>query len=503
MTLLICGLCLLPQTAIAAMGCGGCGGGGMGGGGSGSVIDPPAGAAFKDPPVMPNLSTVPGIVEVNLEANISPVSVNGTMANLMTYNGSYPGPTIYVKRGDIVKVHFKNSLPYTTAQNILGFANNISNIHTHGWHVSPMEPADAAHLSIYPGFGYDYEYDMSLHEPGTLDFYHPHSHGRVAEQYFSGLAGALVTADETDVLKNFETHIMVLKDITITSGGVPEPYTSMMQFMNGKEGNLIMINGQVNPVLSIRPGQVQRWRLVNASNARFYKLSLQGHTLQAIGTDGGLLDKPYAQTYILLSPGERVDLLVKGSSTKGTYKFLSLPYSRMGGMTSAQITLLTLSCQGSSMAQTLPSKINQAAMRLNMDTSMLPKRTLTLSMSMGRGYINGQDFDVSPYTIMSDIGTYEVWEIKNQSMMDHPFHQHVNAAQVLSISGGDSRYASFLTTAPAWKDVVIVPRMGSIKLLVPIMDYTGMTMFHCHIVEHEDIGMMGMWHIMGDGMPMP
>ena len=359
-----------------------------------------------------------------------------------------------------------------------------------------------AHLSIYTGQIYNYEYDLSVHEPGTLTFYHPHSHGRVAEQYWSGLVGAIVTADETNVLAGFETHIMVLKDMTIASG-VPEPYTSTMQYMNGKEGNWVMINGQLNPVLSIRPGQIQRWRIVNASNARFYKLSLQGHTLQAIGTDGGLLDKPYAQTYILLSPGERVELLIKGSSTKGTYKFLSLPYSRMGGMSSPQITLLTLSCQGTSMNQALPSKINQAAMRLNIDTSMLPKRTMTLSMMMGRGYINGMDFDVSPYTIMSDVGTYEVWEIKNQSMMDHPFHQHVNAAQVLSISGGDSRYASFLTTTPAWKDVVIIPKMGSVKLLVPIMDYTGMTMFHCHIIEHEDIGMMGMWHIMESGMPMP
>jgi len=84
--------------------------------------------------------------------------------------------------------------------------------------------------------------------------------------------------------------------------------------------------------------------------------------------------------------------------------------------------------------------------------------------------------------------------------MDHPFHQHVNSCQVLSISGGDSGYASLYTNIPAWKDVVIVPKMGSVTMLVPVMDYTGMTMFHCHIVEHEDIGMMGVWDIME--MPM-
>jgi FtsP/CotA-like multicopper oxidase with cupredoxin domain len=93
-----------------------------------------------------------------------------------------------------------------------------------------------------------------------------------------------------------------------------------------------------------------------------------------------------------------------------------------------------------------------------------------------------------------------VWEISNASGMDHPFHQHVNACQVLSVSGGDPGYASFYTSTPAWKDVVIVPKFGSVRILVPVMDYPGMTMYHCHIVEHEDIGMMGMWHIMEGGM---
>jgi len=80
-------------------------------------------------------------------------------------------------------------------------------------------------------------------------------------------------------------------------------------------------------------------------------------------------------------------------------------------------------------------------------------------------------------------------------MMDHPFHQHVNHAQVISISGGDSAYKTLYTTMPAWKDTVIVPAGGNVKLLVPVKDFTGLTMFHCHILEHEDMGMMGVWDI--------
>jgi len=483
------------------MGGGGMGGGGGGMGGGGGVIDPPMGALFKDPVVMPNESNVPGVVRVSLDVNQKAININGVNANLITYNGFFPGPTIKVKKGDMLYLHFTNSLPETTEKNMLGFEKNHTNLHTHGWHVSPEEPSDAAHLDIPAGYEYDYEYDLSKIDAGSLSFYHSHSHGLVAEQHWAGLAGAIVCEDQISAMAQYETHIMVLKDIAL-SGSQPTPHSSMMDYMHGKEGSIVMVNGQVNPVLNARPNQVQRWRIVNASNARFYKLSLANHSMYLVGADDGLLDKPYKVSYLILSPGERADVLIKVSQTKANYKFLSLPYSRMGMMNSAQITLLTMKCQGSTLNQALPASINPNAMRMNMDTSMLPKRTFVLSMGQGRGYINGKDFDVDPYEIMSNINTYEVWEVINQSNMDHPFHQHVNAGQVLSITGGDSAYASLYTTIPAMKDTVLVPKGGKVKLLVPVMDYTGMTMFHCHILEHEDIGMMGMWHLMEE-MPMP
>ncbi len=464
--------------------------------GGGSVIDPPPGDPFKDPVEAQNLSTTAGIVEVDLEAGITQININGIQANLLTYNGSYPGPTIRVKRGDILNLNFKNSLPNTTEKNILGFTKNVSNIHTHGWHVSPKEPSDAAHLHIMPGETYNYSYDLSKQEAGTLNFYHPHIHGLTAEQVWGGLGGCLVTEEETDI--GFETHILGLKDITL-SGSSPAPYTSTMEYMHGKEGDTVMVNGLVNPVLSIRPGQVQRWRIVNLSNARFYKLSLENHIMHLIGTDGGLLDKPYPLNEIVLSTGERIDVLVKASRTSGTFRLRSLPYERTGmcGSSGQTITLMTLAYKGKHLNDTIPSSINPNAARLDMDVSALPKKTFVLSMNRGRGLINGHDFDVEPLTVMSEMGKYEVWEIVNQSGMDHNFHQHVNSSQILSIKGGDAGYASLYPSIPAWKDTVLIPKMGSTTMLMPVMNYDGMTMFHCHILEHEDIGMMGMWHIMG------
>jgi len=468
-------------------------------GGGGSVIDPPPGQQLKDPMPLPNLSTVHGVFEGNLEAKMATVNINGVGANLLTYNGYYPGPTIQFKRGDLIRLHFKNSLPMA-GTNILGYERGVTNIHTHGFHVSPEEPSDAAHLHIMPGETYNYTYDSSLHPAGTLNFYHCHVHGLAAEQYWSGLVGCLAAEDETTLLTSYETHVLVVKDITLV-GPNPEPYASTMDYMHGKEGNLVMVNGQVNPILNMRPGQVQRWRILNACNARFLKLNLQQHNLRLIGTDGGLLDKPYALSEILLAPGERVDLLVKAEKASGTYKLLSLPYDRGCGSNLQTVTLVTVLYKGTRATDSIPSVINSNASRLNLDLSVLPHRRLVLSMRRGRGYINGQDFDVSPYEIHSTVDTYEVWEIAVQGCMDHPFHQHVNHAMVLSVNGGDSGYASLYTTIPAWKDTVYVPKWGSVTILVSVMDYTGMTMFHCHIVEHEDIGMMGMWHIMSDMMP--
>jgi FtsP/CotA-like multicopper oxidase with cupredoxin domain len=467
--------------------------------GGNGVINPPPGDLLADPVEIISSS---GLVDAELGVQVASININGATANLLTYNGFFPAPTIRVKKGDQVKLRFINSLPFTTSKNVLGYTKNITNLHTHGWHVSPLDNSDNVFNHFMPGEDFPLVFDTARQEAGTLSFYHPHVHGLVAEQIWGGLVGALVVEDETNVLAEYETHILILKDLRLT-GREPEPYTSLMDYKIGKEGNIVMVNGQVNPVLPIRPGEVQRWRILNASTSRFYKLSLENHTLYLAGTDGGLLDKPYPLSSLLLSPGERIDILVKADQTPGTYRLLSLPYNRggmmmgMGGNTRQTVTLMTVSYDGTSANDGIPVAINPNAKRLNVNTNSLPRRRLVLSMRMGRGLINGQDFAVRPYTITSKVGTQEVWEIINQSSMDHPFHQHVNPSQILSITGGDRGYASFYTTVPAWKDTIIVPKMGGrVTMLVPVNDFPGKTVFHCHIVEHEDIGMMGIWDIL-------
>jgi len=478
-----------------------------GGGSRPSTIDPPPDAAFQDPTLLALDRSTPGIAEGSLTIAATTTAVAGRQTQLLTYNGAFPGPTITVNKGEKLRLHVTNDLP-EDGVNPIGFARGATNIHTHGWHVSPMDPMDNTHRRIEPGETWTYEYDLRRLKLGSLGWYHPHAHGLVAEQLWSGLAGALDVNDPNRSVASYETHVMVLKDIEL-SGGEPAAYSFLSDFMLGKEGSTVMVNGAVNPVLSIRPGQVQRWRIVNASTARFYKLSLGGHPLHVVGVDGGLLDKPYAQSTLLLAPGERADILVKASSSEGRYKLLSVPYSRIGmmmgmmmgsgGLKPQQVTLLTLYVSGPPVDDVLPDYVRPGARRWAPDLSTLPRRTFTLRMQMGRGTINGYDFDSRPYTITSQLPeygpAYEVWTIQNFSGMDHPWHQHVNSAQILSIQGGDAAYRAFHTTVPGEKDTVIVPSGGSVTQLVRLKDWTGMTMFHCHIVEHEDIGMMGEWMI--------
>jgi FtsP/CotA-like multicopper oxidase with cupredoxin domain len=159
----------LTSHALAG-GRGGMGGGGMGGGGS--VVDPPSGAALVDPPVAPSAAPAgSGLVDVTIEASVATVPLNGTLAQLLTYNGSFIAPTIRARSGDRVRLHFRNGLPATTETNLLGHLENVTNVHVHGWHVSPGNnmngtPSDNVHVTVPAGGGQqDYEYDLSMQRP--------------------------------------------------------------------------------------------------------------------------------------------------------------------------------------------------------------------------------------------------------------------------------------------------------------------------------------------------
>ncbi len=439
------------------------------------------------------------IVELDLKVKTKQVNINGQDVELLTYNGQYPAPTIRVKSGDLVRVNFKNEIPSNIGTNGLGNDMSITNLHTHGWHVDPTGNADNVMLEFLSGDTFNFEYDLSKQWGGMMGFYHPHKHGTVAEQMWRGLSGGALIVEDDTVLNDFEEKIMILSDISV-SNGQPTPW-SRMDYMR-KFGNIVMVNGQVNPVLEIRPGQVQRWRIVNASVYRFYRLSLENHKIYLVGTDSNILDKPVELDEIIMAPGERIDILIKANQAAGSYKLYS---KAVNGADS--ITLLTVDYAGSSTNDNIPDIIssdiaNDVKNLRQMNISNLRNVDMTLNFvgggmsggSMGmKGAINGKVFGENTYILESTIGTYEIWNIYNQTGMPHPFHQHVDASVILEVTGGYSDYGNLYSSINAYKDVIIVPPMGSVKMLVPVTDFTGDTMFHCHMLGHEDIGMMGIW----------
>ena len=442
-------------------------------------------ASFLAPPV---LKSREGLLAVRLKAAPTPVTVAGREARLWTYGGSFPGPTLRVRPGDTVRLELENLLPEST------------NLHWHGLPISPK--VDDALLEIPSKETWRYEFTVPQDLAGTF-WYHPHLHERVAPQLFAGLAGAIVVESPVDgipELREAEEHLLVLKDLELASGR-PAAHTPM-DWINGKEGNLLLVNGASRPTL--RAGKATlRLRLLNASNARYYRLQLEGHPLYLIASDGGFLEEPYEVPELLLAPGERAEVLVRFQK-EGAFRLLALPYDRgvqmMGGMegmghggmamgtSQRPQTLLTLVAPPRPKPLPLPKALAKLPALSPNQARVTRRITLTEDMMAGRFFINGKTFDPRRVDFRGRVGDLEVWEVDNQGDMDHPFHLHTHPFQVLSVNGKPLPYR-------ALKDVVNLKAKEVVRLLVPLRNLPGKTVFHCHIVEHEDRGMMGILEV--------
>ena len=445
-----------------------------------------------------------GQLDVTLNARYGEVNLIGRQARLFNYNGLVPGPRLEVQPGDRVRLQFMNNLPEAT------------NLHYHGLHIPPTGNADNIFLNIAPGENFTYEFTIPQdHRAGTF-WYHPHLHGSTARQLFRGLAGAIVVRGELDEIpevKSAKEEFVVIKDFAIDDdGNLVTPSNHMVQ-MAGREGSLLTVNGELNPTFTVPAGGLLRWRIANASPSRFYRLSLENHPFYLIATDGGSLSEPVEMSQILLTPGERVDVLIQGNQEPGQYRLLNLPYDRgsmgmMGGggmmgrgrgmmgrwrnrnsnFGSTEV-LATLSYDGETQTQSLPQKL------IPIETLPEPQTTkrftMNHGMSPGRGMvflINGNAFDPQRIDTQVQLNTVEDWEITNTGMFDHPFHLHTNHFQVISRNG---QLEPFL----AWKDTVLVPVGETVRIRIPFRDFTGKTVYHCHILDHEDLGMMGVVEI--------
>jgi FtsP/CotA-like multicopper oxidase with cupredoxin domain len=414
---------------------------------------------------------------VNIEARVAAVELKpGTMTPAWTYNGSVPGPLIKVHQGDRLIVHFSNHLPEETT------------IHWHGLRIPLAMDGVPEHSQAAVRPGETFDYDFVVPDVG-LFWYHPHV--RSAGQVGDGLYGALLVEDAEDPAKFGDPLVLVLSDVEVNDQGgfLPADNGGNIATLFGREGTVVLANGRVNPVLGARVGVRQRWRVVNAAKSRYFWLALDGNTFTRIGGDGGLMGTPVPVDRLLLAPGERADLVIEPRGTPGSDLPLRwMAYDRGFGTAFMRpdVTVLTvhLSSDPPALSPALPptgrvveplSTAGATPVEIR-----LTRNDVNKVFQLG---INGQKNGGAP--LQGHVGETQVWTVTNTIAWDHPFHLHGFFFQVLDDSGAPREPVE-------WKDTVNVPVDKHVKLAVRYDDRPGMWMFHCHILDHADAGMLGM-----------
>ena len=457
---------------------------GLGASAGSTRLSPATGLRLGQPVVMASRD---GVLDVRLTAAPG-VRLAGRDTSAWGFNGTSPGPTLRVRPGDLLRVRLENRLDQPT------------NLHTHGLHVSPHGNGDNPFVTIDPGGSFDYAIHITADHPAGTFWYHPHHHGTVADQIFAGLVGALLVEAEP-ALQVTGDQVLLVTDTTLEGAGRVVPASATAKMM-GREGELVLVNGQHQPVITASTGAVERWRVINGCTSRVLALRLAGHRLTQIALDGVFLPAPVDRDQVVLAPGNRADLLVRPTGS-GRYTLVSEPYNRgrtamMGGMgengssTNAPVTLATLHTSGPAIASSpLPATLPAPPV---LEGPVTGQRQLTFAAGMGMGgmsfTIDGRTFDPGRDDQTVQLGTTEEWTVVNTSPMDHPFHLHAWPFHVLTASTG---------TPPTGvrQDVVLVPARGWVRLRIPFADYPGRSVYHCHILDHEDRGMMGTINVRG------
>jgi FtsP/CotA-like multicopper oxidase with cupredoxin domain len=475
----------LASIAVLAVGCGDGGGFGSAPQAARDVEQPEGWDAELAMHAAEDLNPDPGVVEIELEARITDIElVPGAPTPVWTYNGALPGPMIRAKVGDRIIVRFKNSLPEATSIHWHGLRlpNDMDGVP--GLTQDPVEP------------GGEFVYEFEARDAGTF-WYHPHINS--AAQVGWGLYGSLVVEDPEDPDVFGDDLVLVLSDMGVDADGQHLPEDTGGEFGNlfGREGNLLLVNGKVLPRLKVRAGKPQRWRVINAARARYYTLRLPGHTFVKLGGDNGLAARSEELSRVVLVPGERADLVFTPSDEPGTVSMLrwiptergfgslyNRPRENMFEIETVAATPVTPEPVPELLREIEPIDISNAE-EITLDLTIATEtRMHTKEVVMG---INDVPYwDSEP--LLARIGDTQIWNVTNDTAFAHPFHLHGYFFQVLD----DSRI-------PEWKDTVDVPANSNLRIAVHFDERPGVWMFHCHILDHADAGMMGHLFVAGEG----
>ena len=464
--------------------------------------------------------------------------------SVLTTGDTYPAPTLKVNRGDTLRITLLNDLegqafealqiPATPiyVDGVLVQPPNLTemplNNHTHGLHISPNFSSDNVLLSMPAGQGFVYEYKIDQAQPDGLYWMHPHNHMYSTEQVARGLSSMLIVGqpDSSIVqLANLPERTMALQaqNVIPAAGSTP-------QAINGGTGNQLTINGLINPTITAQPGQTEVWNIANMTSGLTTQFSLKNTTtntfqdIVVVAQDGVAYNTPVTLTaaqqaggtLLTLGTGGRYSILVTAPAVAGQSVRLQMNSQNNAAINNLYNVTMTSSGAPVSSLPT-PTTLTTTGYQafVNLSTATVDEnRTVTFTIDpnpAGNGgnsqfQINGEVFP-NPQISQPRLNDVEEWTLINNSKVPHPFHYHVNDVQVMSmfVPSNTKNIGMVTVTSPQqwYQDVVLVPAAqvdangtvitpGRVVIRIKNLDFTGSFVYHCHILAHEDRGMMSL-----------
>jgi suppressor of ftsI len=470
---------------------------------SAGMSDPPpceacegfvTGEPLRDPPVMASQG---GALDVVMTPRTRTVDIGGRAVSSQTYASKFAAPTWVVNPGDDLNVLLRNRLPpgylpdVQDTNRALQPKGAITNLHVHGLHVSPDSPEDNVFLTIRPGQNYQYRYRLPANHPSGVFWYHPHHHRYVDMQTFAGQAGTIIVRgglDDIPGIGDLRDRVMVFQNTDVRGSS-----TAASQSRPPKD-RLIIINGQLQPRIDIRPGESQRWRLVNASNERFLKIRPVGGEYFLLARDGVTLQHPQRLSEMFLAPGQRVEVLVRAGTARGDFKLVQQYFQQRPTPFGIQpaVQVATVRVDGAAQARRpVPSFLGRADDLRGSRVDIAARRRVVFTQNPAKAqfFVNGKMFahgnGGNPVPMFSPrLNTVEEWLLVNDSPEWHNFHIHIDPYQVVARNGRP------VTGQPEWADSLAMPPQSRITIRQRFADFTGRFVLHCHVLVHEDNGMM-------------
>jgi blue copper oxidase len=413
----------------------------------------------------------------------------GTTTETWGVNGAYLGPTLRVSNGDRVRMNVRNDLPEPTT------------VHWHGMHL-PAAADGGPHQPIAPGD--TWSPGWTVDQPATTLWYHPHPHPDSDEQIYRGVAGMIVVDDaDAERLSLPSTYgvddvPVILQDKNFHDDGRLD-FSKGLISPTGILGEDVLVNGTYAPYFEVA-AELTRLRLLNASNARVYELGLDdGRPFELIATDGGLLEAPVRLERLPLSPGERAEIVVRLEPGERVVLRSFEPDLGTnlweGRFTGADDSFDLLELRAVARLRPSPPLPGRLA-PLGPVATPVPGADLSFELG-GQGSINDREFDLNRVDAEAPVASTQVWQVRNASGTPHNFHVHGVRFRVLDYAGGAPP-----PRLTGWKDTVYVPPDETVRFLVELGDYADPEMpymFHCHVLQHQDRGMMGQFVVTEEG----